>query len=809
MRTHIWLALLLGGLLLSSACLADITLVENGAAKATIVVAKEALDAKYGANSGDPKTELAPNKIAMAAHDLQLYLEKMSGAKLPIVGDDTAPAGSLILVGRGALTKEFDAKIPSGQTPDREEEGYVIITRGNRLLLAGNDEPVYHGTEYAVYAFLNSLGVRWYMPGDFGDFVPKSATIKTGDRNSLSKPDFKLRNWWWTQSAEQAALEYRWKIRNGANPAGNIIAIPGDSSVRSVLPPPSEVNNPKYAKVFGKTATGEPHPYMPNLSSQESVDYVANVVKDYFRKNPDAPGYGIAPDDGAPVDFTPETMKRNLGMVDIGGRLGVVAELNTTDEWMTWIQKVAAEVYKEFPDRYVSTNGYANRNVPPVSVTPDPKVWIMFAAIWSDTMHAYDNPLSWQTLRQGQMLEQWAKMYKNVYLYNYLYFMLAGCGAPIPLAHKHAHDMLLYKQWGVIGFEDEGRTVRGESGIFPTYLRTRMMWDTKLDMKKEMNEFFTNWYGPAAAPAMAFWEDLENTFETTPWLGHEDRILPYVYSPALLDRLEKDIVQAETLAKGNDLASKHVVADRATLEHLKAYMAMNRAEFEANFLEAAKQAQRMLDVRAPATALSHSYFDPRPDGDSWGYYYWGSVSRRNYYQKVADAVTGKTGEMVVILPEKAKCKLDPRDDGRYDLWSAPGLKDDDWTTVLTTMPFYRQVAGGCDAQGYPYLGALWYRMAFDAPASAKGKKVYLYCAAIEPEAWVWVNGKYIGHREYHEPYERPNALDVDISSALVPGKKNAIAIRVHTGTGAAAQPDGLVSRLFLYSPKEKPISEQP
>jgi len=801
-----WFTLVLG-CLLAGACLADVILVENGAAKATIVVAKEALDAPYGANSGDQKTEMAPNKIAMAAHDLQTYIEKMSGAKLPIVGDDTAPAGNLILVGRSALTKEFDAKIPTGQTPLREEEGYAILTRGNRLLLAGNDAPVYHGTEYATYAFLNSLGVRWYMPGDFGEVVPKKATISVDPKNIVSKPDFKLRNWWWTQSGDQYQLEYRWKIRNGANPSGNIIAVPGDSSVRTVLPPPSEVNNPKYAKVFGKTSSGEMHPAMPNLSSQESVDYAANVVKEYFRNNPDAPGYGIAPDDGIPVDFTPETMKRNLGMVDIGGRVGVVSELNITDEWLDWIQRVAAEVRKEFPDKYITTNGYANRNVPPTGIQSDPKIWIMFAAIWSDTMHAYDNPRSWQTLRQGKMLEQWAKQYDNVWMYNYLYYMLAGCGAPIPLAHKHAHDMPLYKKWGVVGFFDEGRTVRGESGIFPTYLRTRMMWDTKLNMQKEMNEYFTNWYGPAAGPAMAFWEDLENTFETTPWLGHEDRILPYVYSQALMDRLEIDIAQAEALAKGNDIVSKRVLADRGTLDTLEAYMAMNRAEFDGNFAEAAKQAQRMVDVRKPASEISHSYWDPRPDGDYWGYYYWGAVSRRNYYQQVADATTGKTGDMIKVLPEAAKCKLDPRDDGRYDQWFTTDLKDADWTTVQTTVPFYRQVAGGCDAEGYPYMGALWYRMSFDVPASAKGKKVNLYCAAIEPESWVWVNGKYIGHREWHDPYERPNALDMDISKALVPGKKNTIAIRVHTGTGAAAISDGLCSRLFLYSPKGKAISE--
>ena len=801
-----WLMLIVASLL-AGACLADITLVDNGVAKATIVVVKDAIGVQPDTVKNYSDTPTPAKKIAAAARDLQSYIEKMSGAKLAIIGDDQpAPQGNLILVGRSALTKDFDAKIPSGQTPDRDEEGYLILTQGNRLLLAGNDSPVYHGTEYAAAAYLNSLGIRWYMPGDFGDFVPKRATITVGNLNITSKPDFKMRNWWWTQSPDQAFLEYRWKIRNGMNPAGDFINIPGDSTIRSVLPPPAELNNPKYADVWGKGADGKPNIAMPNLTSEASVQYAANVIKDYFRKNPDKITFGIGADDGLPVDFTPETMKRNLGLADVGGSVGITGQLMITDEWMDWIQRVAKEVYKEFPDHALTTNGYANRNAPPMGIEPDPKVWIMFAAIWCDTMHAFDSPKSWQMLRQAQMLEQWAKMYHNVYMYNYIYYMLAGCGAPIPLAHKTARDMPLYKKWGVIGFADEGRTVRGETGVFPTYLRARMMWNSKLDMQKEMDEFFTNWYGPAAKPAMAFWEELENTFENTPWIGHEDRILPYVYSQAVVDKMEKDLQDAEKLA-ADDLTKKHLLADRVTLEHLKAYMAMNRAEFDANFVEATKQAQRMMDVRKPASDLSHDYFDPRPDGDSWGFYYWGSLARRDYYQKVADATTGKTGQLISVLPEKAKCKLDPRDDGRYQEWFAPKFSVKDWTDVLTTMPFYRQVADGVDDKGFPYMGALWYRIDFDAPKVAKGQSIYLYCAAIEPEAWVWVNGQFVGHREYHDAYERPNQLDMNLTPMLKAGK-NSLVIRIHTSLNSAQMSDGLCSRMFLYSPKAKPISEQ-
>jgi hypothetical protein len=795
-------------MVLAMPAFAEIVLVKDGKPQATIVIAKTSVGVPVEPDTSSFwAAQPGPNKIAAAAKDLQTYVEKMSGAKLPIVSDESTPSGTLILVGRSALTKDFDAKIPSGQTPTRDEEGYAMISQGDRLLLAGNDEPCYHGTEYAVAAFLHQQGVRWYMPGDFGEFVPKKSSVIAGSVNIVSKPDFKMRNWWGPQAPDLTLIEYRWKIRNGMNPMLHFIALPADSSIRNVIPPATELNNKEFADVWGKDEKGNPHVGMPNLTSQKSVEYAANKIKEVFRKDPKVTSYGIGGDDGYPRDFSPDTLKRNLGMPDVGGRLGVPGDMSTTEEWMEWIQAVAKEVYKEFPDHVITTNGYANRNIPPTGIAPDPKIWIMFAAIWSDTMHAYDNPRSWMTLRQAEMIRRWSSMYKNVYMYNYIYYMLAGCGAPIPLAHKHMHDMPLYKKWGVVGFSDEGRTVRGETGVFPTWLRARMMWDSGLDAEALMEEFFTNWYGPAKAPALAFWEELENTFENTPWLGHEDRILPYVYSQELIDKLEKHIRKAESLAT-DPWSKPRVQADRVVLEHLKAYMAMNRAEFDANFVEAAKQAQRMIDVRKDATALSRFYFDPNPaaKGESFGFYYWGSVARHDYYQQLADLTTGKTGKLVAILPEKARFKTDLRDDGRYFGWYETEHKDGDWETVLTTVPFYRQARNCVDEQGYPYLGAMWYRMEVKVPDVAKEEKVFLYIPTVETEAWVWVNGQFVGHRPYRDAYERPNQFDMEVTRALQPGRKNTIAIRVHTGMNSAALADGMVSRAFLYVPTAPPAA---
>src|SRR5262249_15045 len=150
-----------------------------------------------------------------------------------------------ILVGKSALTAKWNAKIPAGLTPQRNEEGFILLCAGNRLLLAGNDEAPYHGTEYAVAEFLQRLGVRWFMPGDYGDYLPKLATVRVKDLEVKQKPDFKMRNWWGPQTEANRVLEYRWKIRNKMNPVLHFVTLPGDSSTRGLIPEAKLKTDPK------------------------------------------------------------------------------------------------------------------------------------------------------------------------------------------------------------------------------------------------------------------------------------------------------------------------------------------------------------------------------------------------------------------------------------------------------------------------------------------------------------------------------------------------------------------------------------
>lgn len=801
MRLFIAFVLLLTGVDVASA----ITLVQEGRPTATIVIR----DAAFKVEPYVPAANIPadPNaKIKLAALELQKYLEKISGAKLVIGSDADAVNGAVILVGPSRPTEEMKVEIPSGLTNERKEEGYVILARGDVLVLAGNDVNPYCGTFYAVAELLNRLGVRWFMPGDFGEIVPHRATVDVADVEFRDRPDFLLRTWWGHTSPDNAAQESLWKLRNKMQLSSyEVFSPPGDSSLRAYLPEEKlAASHPEY---FAKRPDGTTDPFMPSLSNPEVPKMVAEKVKAALAKarqegkSPNS--IGFSPDDGIPIDYGALSADLNQGFTEFVGREGVVGELSVSEEWFRFVNQVVAEVVKEYPDIIFTANGYANRSLVPEGLELHPNLSIMFAPIWADTLKPFDAPNSWHGTLHGNNLKRWCEKNRRVWIYGYNYNMLVSCLTPVPTVSKIRRTIPQMHEWGVVGFMDETRLSYMEHGIPTYYLRARLEWDAELDVDAALAEFFQHWYGPAARPGRAYWDALEEAVQKSPVLGHEDRILPYLYTDELMASLEQAALEAESLAQVEPYATR-VKVDRLILEHLKGYREMHAAEFAGNYAEAARQTDRMFEQRRALNAVSTLFVMPEapnyPERFWSGTWYWNLGDRKAHYQKLAEMTGGSLGELVAMAPREAKFALDAADLGKYEYWYAPDYDRSTWRTLDCTVPFYLQ--GYLNERGIPqHRGLMWYEFDTDVPAAAAGKTVKLYAPVVIAEAWVWMNGKYIGHRKYQEAYIRPAPLDFDVTGAVEPGKKNTIAVRVSTGMNLTQAPDGFQGRLFLYSPK--------
>jgi hypothetical protein len=227
---------------------------------------------------------------------------------------------------------------------------------------------------------------------------------------------------------------------------------------------------------------------------------------------------------------------------------------------------------------------------------------------------------------------------------------------------------------------------------------------------------------------------------------------------------------------------------------------MHQAEFDGRYTDAANCADRMMQIRGKLHAVNPFYIWNDENGYHTGIFYWGIEKRKQYYQKLADMTSGKTGELITMLPKTSLFRTDKYDEGIASEWYQPISPTENWKNIDVTRPFY--VQGYEDANGYPYLGTIWYRFDVEIPASVENKKVVLNAATLVPEGWCWVNGNYAGHREYHESWERPQSMNVDITRFIKPGQKNTIVFRIYTHLSPTAVSEGLQSRVFLYTPKE-------
>ena len=111
----------------------QLLLTEDGQPRASIVIPDKPLEMLHGCVI--PVKERRSQKYA--AEELQHYLERASGALLPIVPVSRAPSeGTLILVGRSALSERFGIKAPT------ESEGLVIKSFPRGIAIVGEVAPV-------------------------------------------------------------------------------------------------------------------------------------------------------------------------------------------------------------------------------------------------------------------------------------------------------------------------------------------------------------------------------------------------------------------------------------------------------------------------------------------------------------------------------------------------------------------------------------------------------------------------------------------------------------------------------------------
>lgn len=747
-----------------------LSLIDGGRASAAIVV-------------GDKPSAQARE----AAAELRAFLKKMTGVELQMV-DRATDAPIKILVGRSAASEQaatLGLTIPTGLKGDFNDEGYVVATGSDFVILAGNETEPYQGTFFAVYDFLHALGCRWYMPGEFGEVVPSLSKVVVEQTKRVVRPEFRVRDAWYTGyfpvTSVQAQEFSLWKRRNrycrqGFWGSSEYLGNPWDDSTYRLLPKDTYFKtHPEY---YSLNENGTRNDRFLCMSHPGAIEAAANTIVGEFCKRPDSYSYAFSPPDAPVLCNCPDCKPTMHGGYDREG-YGEVS-----DPYFRFVFDLADRVGKDYPDKYVITMAYANRCRPPEVTNEVDKrrsnLLIQIASLPMCTLHSYASTNCPTRHVFLTMLKRWLDLAAGVVIYEYDPRDWSSLQMPLWRSCQMADDMRELKRLGGWGVSVEGKMSWLASGM-NYYLRGRLSWDLATDPAAVEAEFCERFFGPAATSMLDYYRAISaSAWNSRVHVIAQDNIAA-IWSRPLLNECKGKLEQAERLAVGEPYKTR-VAAFRGQFDRIDAYVGVREALARADYRSAADRAQQMIDA---AKRVNNPMLlqDAQHNNETE----LSGMKQKEYCQKLAAWIEGLHGKVLTALPAEALFRTDPVSLGVIEQWYLPGTDLGEWQPLRMTTDWWSQGVAGSNQRSYQGIG--WYRCNVTLPQTLPSR-VEMYLPELKAGGvWVWCNGRFAG---YLAPKKEEAIQCIDVSGSLRPGE-NTIVIRLKSETGFTLPP-------LLFSP---------
>ena len=547
-----------------------IALVRDGKPCATIVMAER------------------PTKpVQLAAAELQYHVEKITGAKLPIVSDTATVEGNRILVGESKATGVLGL-----HNKDFKHQEYLVRCQPGLIVLMGKDEEDHskldyadadtfpdlcseQGTCYAVYDFLEKFcDVRWYLPTELGLVCPKSDTLEVQGAEIRRAPHMKYR--WITDRAYPADL------------CGEtvLLAEPTEALSRreqALFWHRHRLGGMKYwcAHSFGSYyerflsthpewfAQGyEGEPPQVCYSNPELLQQVIQDARDYFDGKGDDPGwmgdsFAIVPMDNTAMCQCPNC-RAVIGDKGATRGIGQFSNDRISNYHFGFVNAVAKEIKKSHPDKFISTLAYSDYAYPPTDIKLEPNISIQLC------LHARNMYLPVMPTVDQEMIDTWVAESKDRPKLLWLYYCFPSyMGAQLNnfrcfpgfFAHTIVDQMQGYREAGFSGiFYEPSYIANDQSSPLLDQLEFYVTWkladDPTLDGNALIDEFFERYYGSAAEPMKAFYELIEQTYANPDnyppgFDDHQSEEVAWKYlgTQSRMDQLGQFMEQARAAAK--------------------------------------------------------------------------------------------------------------------------------------------------------------------------------------------------------------------------------------------------------------------
>ena len=454
----------------------------------------------------------APTSVQAAANDLQAYIAKVSGAKLPLVNQPCEP-----MIALGDTTAAAQAGLNSDKIP---LEGFRIITRGQNLFILGPDTAdkvltpqggTSAGTANGVYAFIEQfLGVRWLMPGDNGDYVPACKTITVPNTDFSDAPFFLNRRLPYIQGRKRKVKRWCARQRLGWSlylHHGHNWQWSTQEDFRA---------HPDWFAEQGGTRMPPVNGNSKFCSTSDGLirEFAARAIK-YFDDNPQATCYSLSPSDGG--GWCNCINCKALYEKDPNGGLSVTPAI------IAFYNKVALLVAQKYPQKILAGYVYAAYVYPPSKPFQlAPNMFLVWAPNFDYGFKLYRPDIQ---KRWDDLMPQWGKVTTNISYYDLPNCVPNNIGAINPPGVKILKWLYpRLKQAQMKGVYVYGNAAWGYAGPM-NYLLARLAWNPEADVDALFDEYIGLCYAEGAPEMKQFYMLLDNATEEYYNANHKENYL--------------------------------------------------------------------------------------------------------------------------------------------------------------------------------------------------------------------------------------------------------------------------------------------
>jgi len=502
-----------------------------------------------------------------AAKELKTCLDEITTIDWIIASEKDIPENApQILIGNSMLAKKFFPEIDQDIIP---YDGIEIHLKGNKLLLTGHKQ---RGTLYAVYTFLeNVLGVRWWTSTE--KKIPTYKTFKLKPLNISYAPGLIYREAYYKDALDTifaTRIKYNGHFQNIAPEYGGHHRFTYFVHSFYALIPPKKyfADHPEWFSEIDGERRYERHQLC--LSNEEMRKELTKNAIEALRRNPGSRFISISQNDWEGYC----TCKSCTQIAEEEG--------SQSGPLIRFVNAVAEEIEKEFPEVFVETLAYQYTRKPPTLIKPRQNVIIRLCTIEC----SFVQPLTGEhntSLKKD--MEGWSKIAKQLFVWDYVTNFHSYI-LPHPNLRVLAPNIRFFVDHGTIGLFEQGDSycTVGDFVRMRNWVISRLLWNPALDKEKLTSEFLTGYYGKKATPyLLKYFNILIDKAESTGkhigcFSENTDEWLDYETLCKATAMYDKALAAAEKEGGKNSDFVRRLQRERLSLEHvwLKGYFKFKR-----------------------------------------------------------------------------------------------------------------------------------------------------------------------------------------------------------------------------------------